>query len=330
MVLGVLLACAAAGCVRPDPDLDFFRGRTVTIIVPNGPGGMDTYARATAPYLQRHLPGSKVVVENVIGDSSITGRNQVYSAAPNGLTLGFATSAGTLLAQWAGQAGVRYQTAAFCYIGRVNAETHVMVASPRTGFRNLDDIVRAGSVRMGFAGLGSDDYYVAMVTARLLGYRVDARTNYLSSLDAGLACVKGEVDAILFADASVHPLVDAQTVVPVAVFNESRLPSLSAVPTVFESTPADRKKLLRAIVQVYDLDRTLFAPPAMAAGRLKVLRDALDKAMADPDLIHEMSALRRPVDYLTGAETASLLKSILSYEDRIRPLVLETMKSGVR
>ncbi len=240
MVLVVLLTCAAAGCVRADPDLAFFRGKTVTIIVPNGPGGMDTYARAITPYLQKQLPGSKVVVENVIGDSSITGRNQVYEALPDGLTLGFATSAGTLLAQWSGQPNVRYKTAEFSFVGRVNAEAHIMVVSPKCGFANLSDIIHAGSVRMGFAGRASDDFYVATVTAGILGYRVDARTNYLSSLDAGLACVKGEVDAILFADASVHPLIDTRTVLPVAVFSDARLPALPDVPTVFESLPADR------------------------------------------------------------------------------------------
>ena len=328
IILFVLLTCTAAGCVRADPDLAFFRGRTVTIIVPNGPGGMDTYARAIAPYLQKQLPGSKVVVENVIGDSSITGRNQVYAAAPDGLTLGFATSAGSLLAQWSGQPNVRYKTAGYSYIGRIDAEAHIMVASPKSGFANLSDIIRAGNIRMGFAGRGSDDYYVAMVTAGLLGFHVDARTKYLSSLDAGLACVKGEIDAILFADASVHPLIDTLTVKPVAVFSEARLPALPDVPTVFESIPADRQRILRAIARVYALDRTLFAPPAMAAGRLKVLRDALDKAIADPDFRHAMSALGRPVDYLTGAETASLLKDILSYEGQIKPLVLGTGKSG--
>ena len=330
MILALLLTCAAAGCARSNPDLDFFRGKKVTIIVPNGPGGMDTNARAIAPYLQGQLPGSKVVVENVIGESSITGRNQVYAAVPDGQTLGFATSAGSLLAQWSGQPNVRYKTAEFSFIGRVNAEAHIMVVSPKTGFANLHDIINAGSIRMGFAGRASDDYYVALVAAGLLGYRVDARTKYLSSFDAGLACVKGEVDAILFADASVHPLIDTRTVVPVAVFSDARLPSLSDVPTLLESIPAGRQKILQAIVQVYALDRTLFAPPAMPPGRLKVLREALDKAIGDPDFRRAMSALGRPVDYLTGTETASLLRSILSFEDQIKPLVLGTMKSGVR
>lgn len=191
-----ILLEGATGCSGFGNDLAFFRGKTVTIIVPHGPGGMDTYARSIAPYLQKYLPGSKVVVRNVPEGGGITGRNQIYAAAPDGLTLGLTTNAGALLAEWAEQPGVQYKTAEFSYIGRINTEAHLMVVSPLTGFASLDDIVRAGRISMGFSGVGSDDYYVALVTARLLGYEVESHTEFSGINDASLSCVKGEVEAI--------------------------------------------------------------------------------------------------------------------------------------
>jgi tripartite-type tricarboxylate transporter receptor subunit TctC len=328
--LGILLAsgaaCAAAGCAVPNPDLAFFGGKTVTIVVPHGPGGMDTYAQAIAPYFQKYLPGSKVAIKNVPGEGSITGRNQVFAAAPDGLTLAFTTSAGSLLAEWARQPSLRYRTADFRFIGRINAETHILAASPKSGLSSLGDIVRAGksrTIRMGFAGVGSDDYYVALITARLLGFRVEARSEYTSSFDAGLACVKGEVDAILFSESSVRPQIQASTLLPVAVFDTARLGSMPGVPTIFELIPADRRPLMEALVRIYALDRTLFAPPGIAAGRLAALRRALDKAVADPGFAQSMAAVMRPVSYLTGAQTAELLAAIMAREDQIAPLVLE-------
>jgi tripartite-type tricarboxylate transporter receptor subunit TctC len=321
IILALLLAVTLAGCAGSNEDQVFFRGKTVTIIVPHGPGGLDTYARAIAPYFQKYLAGSRVEARNLPGEGGITGRNQIFAAPPDGLTLGFTTSAGTLLAEWAGQPSVHYKTSGFSLIGRINAEAHILVVSPKTGFSKLDDIIHAGKISMGFAGVGSDDYYIALITAGFLGYQVEARTDYLNATDAIFACVKGEVDAILFADSTLHPQIDALTVVPVVVFDTARLGSLPVVPTIFEALPADRQKPMQALVQIYALDRTLFAPPHTPAGRMKVLRDALDKAMADPEFKHDMLTVRRPVGYLTGAETARLLENILAYEDQIKPLV---------
>jgi tripartite-type tricarboxylate transporter receptor subunit TctC len=311
------------GCAGTNSNLDFFRGKTVTIIVPHGPGGMDTYARAIAPFLQKYLPGSKVEVQNVPEGGGITGRNQIYAAAPDGLTLGLTTNAGALLAEWAEQPGVQYKTADFSYIGRINAEAHIMVVSPRTGFTTLDDIVHAGKISMGFSGVGSDDYYVALITARLLQYQVEARTDFSGINGASLACVKGEVDAILFSESSVRSQIEAQTVVPIVSFSNTPSPNLPNVPTIFDVIPADKREMMRALVQIYALERVLIAPPNMSMHRLQTLREALDKVMADPDFQENMVKINRPINYLTGAETTQLLENILSSEDQIKPLVIE-------
>ncbi|MEI6385105.1 MAG: tripartite tricarboxylate transporter substrate-binding protein [Spirochaetota bacterium] len=322
-IAALLFAVMMFGCAGGDDGPSFFRGKKVTIIVPHGPGGMDTYARAIAPYLQKYLPGSKVEIANDPGAGGLQGRNQVYAAAPDGLTLGFTTSAGTLLAEWAEQTGLRYKTADFAMIGRINAEAHTMVVAPRTGFSSMGNIIRAGKIRMGFAGVSSDDYYIGMITMRLLGIQAEAHTQFTSSVDAGLACVRGEVDAILFADSTVHPLITAKTAIPVVVFGETRLGSIPAVPTIFEVTPADKKELIKALVRIYGLERTLFAPPGLPPSRLKTLREALDRTIADPEFQLGMLAVQRPVSYLSGAETDALLKDVLAYKDDIAHHVLE-------
>lgn len=323
-IVSTLTLVGITSCAGSGSDLGFFRGKTVTIIVTNGRGGgMDTYARMIAPYLQKNLPGSKVEVQNIPEGGGITGRNQIYAAPPDGLTLGLTTSAGALLAEWAEQPGVQYKTTEFSYIGRINAEAHIMVVSPKTGFTTLDDIVRAKRISMGFTGPGSDDYYIALVTAHILGYQVEAHTGFLSANDASLACVKGEVDAILFSDASVHSQIEAQTVIPVISFNDKRPPDLPNVPTIFEAVPPDKKPLMQTLVQIYSLERVLIAPPNMPTRRLEALRDALNKVMMDPEFSENMIKIKRPVDYLTGAETTELLKNIMLNEDLIKPLVFE-------
>src|SRR4051812_49156075 len=68
---------------------DYFRGKTVTYIVgTDAGGGYDTYSRLIARFMQKHLPGSRFIVRNVPGAGHIIGANEIYTARPDGLTIG--------------------------------------------------------------------------------------------------------------------------------------------------------------------------------------------------------------------------------------------------
>src|SRR5262244_2558755 len=68
---------------------DMFKGKTITYIVATSPGGgYDTYGRMIALYMQKYLPGSRIIVKNVPGAGNIIGANEIYAARPDGLTIG--------------------------------------------------------------------------------------------------------------------------------------------------------------------------------------------------------------------------------------------------
>src|SRR5919106_4751669 len=70
---------------------EFYKGKTVRFIVgaPAG-GGYDTYTRAIARHMSKHIPGNpSMVVENMDGAGSLIAANHVYNKAePDGLTIG--------------------------------------------------------------------------------------------------------------------------------------------------------------------------------------------------------------------------------------------------
>src|SRR5262245_43043706 len=57
----------------------FYKGKTIRIIVGfSAGGGFDTYARALARHLGRHIPGNPaVIVENMAGAGSLIAANHV-------------------------------------------------------------------------------------------------------------------------------------------------------------------------------------------------------------------------------------------------------------
>src|SRR5215469_6839263 len=76
---------------RADAIADFYKGRTVTLIVGYGPGGgYDLFARLMARHLGRYIPGNPtIVVQNMPGAGSLRATNFLYTVAPrDGATIG--------------------------------------------------------------------------------------------------------------------------------------------------------------------------------------------------------------------------------------------------
>src|SRR6188474_2023365 len=73
----VLALFAFAHPVAADEIADFYKGKTVSIVVGHQVGtGFDIYARAIAPHLSRYIPGNPtVIVQNMVGASGITAVN---------------------------------------------------------------------------------------------------------------------------------------------------------------------------------------------------------------------------------------------------------------
>src|SRR5690554_2162418 len=87
-----------------------FSGKTITFIVPYGPGGgSSTHARAIASLLEKELPGNPtIVIENIEGGGSVRGLNIFHQTAkPDGLTIaGLGT--GSFFSHMLGAATVNY------------------------------------------------------------------------------------------------------------------------------------------------------------------------------------------------------------------------------
>ena len=85
-VLAFPMAAAQA-----DPVADFYRGKTVNILVGyEAGGGYDLYARVAAQFLGRHIPGEpKVIVQNMPGAGGLRAARNLATAAPkDGTVLG--------------------------------------------------------------------------------------------------------------------------------------------------------------------------------------------------------------------------------------------------
>src|SRR4051794_26863777 len=77
--------------------------------------------------------------------------------------------------------------------------------------------------------------------------------------------------------------------------------------------------------QVFDLyasgsaiGRALMGPPGIPPERVKILRDAFDATMKDPEFVAEAQKLEVDVEPLTGQALSDLVKKTLSLPDAVR------------
>src|SRR5258705_11292592 len=69
---------------RAQPVADFYRGKSLRMLIGYGPGGgYDIYGRLVAEFLPRHIPGNPMIVpQNMPGGGSFVAAKFMAEAAP--------------------------------------------------------------------------------------------------------------------------------------------------------------------------------------------------------------------------------------------------------
>ncbi|MGH7926765.1 MAG: hypothetical protein ACREQV_03110, partial [Candidatus Binatia bacterium] len=161
MASAVALAVLAVAIRNVAAD-DFYKGKTIRFIVGYAPGGgYDTYTRAVARYIGKHIPGNPTtVVENMEGAGSLLAANYMFNKAePDGLTVGNFNS-GMVTQQALGSRGIRFDARKFGWVGSPGKGWPTCMVMGFTGLKTLDDVLKSGDkLRFGGtrAGASSDD-----------------------------------------------------------------------------------------------------------------------------------------------------------------------------
>lgn len=308
-------------------ELAFYNGKTVEFIVATkAGGGYDTYARLIAPYLQKYLPGSTVLVKNVPGAGHIIGANTIFNAKPDGLTLG-TFNKGLIMSQIAGLEGIKFDLNKFTWLGDASTESRAFVVSVKTPYNTIDDLKKAPVVKMASAGVGSASHSDALLLSNIFGFKVKMISGYQGQ-EADLAMMRGEIDGQVGAYDSMRSLLENKESRAILVIGRNKIKGLESVPLLSECAPADRKAIADLMNTQAWLARPLAATPGIPEGRAKVLREAIKKSLSDPELLEKAKQAKLTVDYVSGEDVAKLVSGALNQPPDIIEMVKETVKAG--
>jgi tripartite-type tricarboxylate transporter receptor subunit TctC len=233
-----LLILAMAALAVPAAAADTFPTRPVRLVVPYAPGGnVDISARIIAAPLGELL-GQTIVVDNRPGAGGNLGASLVAKATPDGYTL-LVGSSGPLSVNPVIFKNLPYDSLKdFAPISTVQAVPLVVLASPKSGFNSIADLVaaakaRPGKVTMASAGAGTTNHFAIELFASMASVQV-LHVPYKGSGPALSELLGGQVETMVDQLAASIGYVKDGRLKVLAVTTPQRAAALSNVPTLDE------------------------------------------------------------------------------------------------
>ena len=273
---------SAAGA-RAQGTADFYRGKTVTLIVGYSVGGgYDTYARILARHIGKHIPGqpARRGAEHA-GRRLLRAANYLFNVAPkDGTAIGM-FSRGMAMEPLIGQSATQFDAMKFIWLGSGTEEASVFVLWHAAPVKTWADMLTT-PFSVGGEGSGSDPDVYAALLKNSFGAKLRLVTGYPGTAEIALALERGEMDGRASwswsSIKSVKPDWIAQKKVNFPIqLNLKKNPELPDVPLIMDFAKDDRQRAsLKIILSRQTMGRPFMAPPGLPDDRKAALRAAFD------------------------------------------------------
>lgn len=314
-----------AGTQQAEDPAAFYKGKIINWIVPFEPGGgYDVYSRMLAPFFEKYT-GATVIVKNVPGAGSLVGTNQVFETKDDGLTVCITNNVGLISAVLSQQEGVKFDLNKFTWLGRIVADAKVVTVGknfPIEDAKNLKTLGRP--FKVGATGKGSSNYLDAVIVKEVSGLPMDIVTGYGGSSEIDLSIARGELDGTGGSYSSRIPLVksgDQKMFLLISGKIPEQVTSLKDLAVNDEALA-----MLKAYEGMQSSGRAVVAPPGIPEARANFLRDALKKAMEDPEAIAQFEKGKKEIGYASADEVKAMVTDALNAPQKFVDLLKENIK----
>lgn len=285
-----------------------FPDRTITLVVPNPPGGLvDTSARLLSEPLSR-VVGQTVVVDNKPGASGNIAYQYVANAKPDGYTLLISYS-GYHVGNPALMDKLPWDPVKdFSPVALLTVSTNVIAVHPSVPVNNLKEFIayaKANPGKLNYAsqGNGSVSHIGTEIFKQTTGVEM-VHVPYKGSGAAIQDVLAGQVQVFISTPPSLMQHVQSGKLKGLAVTGKNRHPGMPNVPTTAE-----------AGLPSFQLESWvgLFAPAGTPAPVIAKLTDSVKKSLALPEVKERADSAGVELRYLTPAATEALVKKELPY-----------------
>lgn len=332
-ILGAMLATCAGAASAQSTDTsveNFYKGKTVVILIGHPPGGSyDLYARLAAAHMPKYIPGKpNIIVQSKPGGSGVVGVAFYYSNAPkDGTMMGLfpETIAHTQLTD---PAIGKWNVQDFAYVGsfaNVNAVFMMRKGSPA---QTIDEL-RKIKTNVGCSGRIGQSYINPALLKAFGGFQFEIICGYPGSNDYPMALARGEVDLISSAwnNWSRRSEVTDGSLRAVIQSGLARHKDLKDVPLMQDLLDDPKhKKVAEFLSSGSAIGRALLVPKGIPAERLAALRKAFDDMVKDPAFIADAERASAELDPTPGVEVQRISDEIIATPKDIVQIAIDAGK----
>ena len=252
MICVALVAVLAALCAAPaSAPAQSYPTRTVTLVVPNAPGGpMDILARLFAKQLQA-LWNQSVVVIYKPGAGTAVGTDFVAKSAPDGHTIGLVVTAHVINPSV--RPNLPFDTVKDLAGVTLTAVSHIVIeATPSLPINSIPELIayakkNPGKLTFATAGSGSSMHLAGELLKTKAGIDM-VHVPYKGSGPAYPDVFSGRVDLMIDTLYSSQPYIDAGKMKALATTGPARAKTAPTIPTVAETISGFDVRSINGIV----------------------------------------------------------------------------------
>jgi tripartite-type tricarboxylate transporter receptor subunit TctC len=326
----LLWALVGAAAARADTVADFYKGKTVTIVVSSSAaGGYDTIARTVARFMGRHLPGNPaVIVRNMPGAGGMTATNFLYNNADKDGSVIALVQNNTPFEPLFGTKEARYDPVKFNWLGSPSSETAMVLLWHGVPVSSLAEL-RVREVAVGVSGANSTPAFFARLLNATLGTRLKPINGYPGQNDVLLAMERGEVDghpsAFFSSVRSTRPMwLRDKSAKAIVQYGPEKLAELPDVPFAPDLVGNDDDRLvMQAAFAPLVLGRPFLMPPGLPADRVTALRQAFAATMTDPEFLAESEKIGLG---LNAPRTGEQMQAVMERTYQSPPRVIDRLR----
>lgn len=307
---------------------DFYKGKTVTVVVATGPGGgYSLIGQIFSKSLGKYIPGNpSVIVQYQEKAGGLAAANYMYNVAASDGTMIALLRNATALGQALDVGGIKYDATKFRWIGSTGPLINVMAARKDSGVTSMADL-KEKELIVGSAGVKIDTLYLfPTVMAKMFDIKLKVISGYKGTNDVAGAVDRKEVAGLVqpYTNWEKSHLHKTGTVGYLVQFGYERLKNLPNVPTMVELARNDEERqILRLVSSPSVTGRNFAAPPKVSTERLAILRKAFDQVVKDPEFVTAMTKANLEVEPMSGEALEKLIAEILATP---KPLVDRTRR----
>ena len=302
---GFLACCLIAAFVpqSANAQADFYKGKTITIIVGTRVGGsIGNTSLILSRHLGRFVPGNPtVILRQMPGGAHLNATNHVFNVADSdGLTILGANPA-IAMGQLAKVQAVRFDVRQFQWLGSTGPDGTLFAIRSSLPYKSFKDIQTAKEeIVVGSTGPGSNSHDVPLLLKEFAGAKFKLLAGFQANGDIRLALERGEADGWSALATPIRQAAAAGTVRPL-VRGRSPVKGFDHLPVDQDLVPPGIGKSLMIIRGTpLAIGKPFGVRPGVPADRVAMLRDAFAKAVRDPQFLADANKTQIEIDPLSA------------------------------